>query len=268
MIFNNFGEMEKIGFIEIIVSGKNGNLDLTPDNYDIREVIAILENAENLLFSGNKKDRPIISYQIQEGSVKHIFKTSIQYIIGFNAIIGQLSQVQSIDFLDISTAKAFENMQILATQKDYTIDIKTSLNQSNEIKLDKSTSFYRTEAIWADAEFYFYGRVTNAGGKNNANIHILTDDMGIIRVQTPISFLEEYEENLLYKSFGIRAKGKQHSETGEIDKSSLEFIELINYNPKYDEQYLKSLRDKAKKSWLGKIEPESWLKNIREGYEA
>ena len=71
--------------------------------------------------------------------------------------------------------------------------------------------------------------------------------MGTIRIQTPIDFLEKYEDNLLYKTFGIRAKGKQHSETGEIDTSSLVFIELINYNPKYDEQYIRTLRDKAKK---------------------
>ena len=248
--------------------GKNGNLDLSPDNYDIREIIYMLENAENLLYSGNKKDRPVISYQIEKGSVKHIFKTSIQYIIGFNAIIGELSQVQNIDFLDVSTAKAFENIQNLATKKDYSFNIKTSLTHSHEIKLDKTTSFYRAEAIWADAEFYFYGKVTNAGGKNNANIHIFTEEMGTIRIQTPIDFLEKYEDNLLYKTFGIRAKGKQHSETGEIDTSSLVFIELINYNPKYDEQYIRALRDKAKKSWLRNIDPENWLRNIRGGYEA
>ncbi len=34
---------------------------------------------------------------------------------------------------------------------------------------------------------------------------------------------------------------------------------------KYDEEYLKNLRDKAKKSWLGNINPDEWLKKIREG---
>lgn len=99
--------MEKIGFIEISITGSKGNLDLTPDNYDIREVISILENAENLLYPGDKRDRPTISYKIEKGSVKHILKTSIQHFIGFNAIIGQVSQMQSIDFLDLGTAKAF-----------------------------------------------------------------------------------------------------------------------------------------------------------------
>jgi hypothetical protein len=134
--------------------------------------------------------------------------------------------------------------------------------------VDRTTGLYRTEAIWADAEFYFYGKVTNAGGKDKANIHIFTEELGTVRIQTPISFLEQYDDNLLYKPFGIRAIGKQHSETGEIDVSSLKFIELVDYQPKYDEKYLKALRDKAKKSWLGTINPEDWLKEIRGGYDA
>ncbi|RKX18485.1 MAG: hypothetical protein DRP35_09205 [Candidatus Zixiibacteriota bacterium] len=260
--------MEKIGHIEIKITGSKGNLDLSPDNYDIKEIISILENAEKLLYPSDKRDRPTISYRIEEGSVKHILKTSIQYIIGFNAIIGQVSQVQNIDFLDISTAKAFENIQSVAKKRNYIFSIKTSLDNTNEVRIDKTTQYIRTEAIWAEAEFYFYGKVTNAGGKDKANIHIVTDELGTVRIQTPISFLEQYDENLLYKDFGIRAIGKQHSETGEIDISTLKFIELVDYQTKYDEQYLKRLRDKAKKSWLNNIEPETWLRNIRGGYNA
>ncbi|EKT3957888.1 hypothetical protein ABF179_002102 [Flavobacterium psychrophilum] len=260
--------MEKIGHIEIRITGSKGNIELSPDNYDIREIIAILENAENLLYPGDKKERPIISYNIEQGSVKHILKTSIQFIIGFNAIIGQVSNIQEIDFLDLQTAKAFENLQNIAIKKDYIFSIKTSLENSNEVKVDRTTRYIRTEAIWADAEFYFYGKITNAGGKDKANIHILTADFGTIRIQTPISFLEDYEENLLYKSLGIRALGKQHSSTGEIDTTTLKFLELVDYQPKYDDLYLKGLREKAKKSWLDGIDPDSWLKEIRGGYDA
>lgn len=260
--------MEKIGFIEIRITGSKGNLDLSPENYDIREIISILENAENLLYTSEKKDRPTISYMIEEGSVKHILKTSIQHIIGFNALLGQLNQVQSIDFLDLATAKAFENIQTIAVKRDYAFSIKTSLIDTNEVKLDRTTRFYKTEAIWADGEFYFYGKVTNAGGKDKANIHVFTEELGTLRIQTPITFLEQYNENLLYKNFGIRATGKQHSETGDIDTSTLKFIELVDYQPKYDEQYLKELRKKAKKSWLDRINSTSWLNEIRGGYDA
>jgi len=260
--------VEKIGYIEIRITGTKGNLALSPDNYNIREIISVLENAENLLYPGDKRERPTISYKIEEGSVKHILKTSIQYIIGFNAIIGLLNQVQNIDFLDLSTAVAFENIQDIAAKRDYVFSIRTSLPESNEVLVDKTTHYYRTEAIWADAEFYFYGKLTNAGGKDKANIHIFTEELGTVRIQTPIAFLEQYNENLLYKTFGIRATGKQHSETGEIDTSTLKFIELVYYKTKYDELYLKKLRDKAKKSWLGNINPDTWLREIRGGYEA
>lgn len=259
--------MEKYGFIEINITGSKGNLEISPDNYDIREVIAMLENAENLLYPGDNRDRATISYRIEEGSVKHIFKTAIQYVIGFNAVMGHIIQVQNIDFLDVKTAQAFENIQNIAATKDYIFSLKTSLDQTNEITLDKTTRFYRTEAIWADSEFYLYGKVTNAGGKEKANIHLLTEEFGTIIIKTPKTFLEDYKENLLYKSFGIRASGKQHSETGEIDKSTLEFIELVDYQPKYDESYLKGLRDKAKKTWLGEINPENWLAEIRGDYD-
>ncbi len=260
--------MEKIGFIEIKIAGSKGNLDLSPDNYDIREIISILENAESLLYQGDKRERPIISYKIEEGSVRHIFKTSIQYIIAFNAIIGQINQSQNIDFLEPATAKAFENIQDVAAKRNYVFSISTSLDDTNQVIVNRTTHYYRAEAIWADAEFYFYGKLINAGGKDKANIHIFTEEIGTVRIQTPISFLEQYDENLLYKTFGIRASGKQHSETGEIDTSTLKFIELVDYQPKYDEQYLKGLRDRAKKSWLGSINPDSWLKEIRGGYDA
>ena len=260
--------MEKVGFIEIKITGSKGNLDLLPDNYDIRELIVMLENAEDLLYPGDKKDRPIISYRIEEGSVKHIFKTSIQYIIGFNAVIGQISQAQNVDFLDFRTAKAFENIQDVATKRNYIFSIKTSLDQTNEITVDKTTRFYRTEAIWADAEFYFYGKITNAGGKDKANIHISTEEMGTIRIETPIRFLEAYDENILYRTFGIRAKGKQHSETGEIDTSTLKFVELVDYQPKYDEQYLNELIEKASKNWVNITNKDSWLREIRGSYDA
>lgn len=259
--------MDKVGAIEIIISGRKGNLELTPDNYDIRELIEMLENIEGLIYLGDKRDRPTISYRVEEGSVRHIFKTSMQFIIGFNAILEEVNRLESIDFLDAKTDTAFENIQKTAIKKDYEFNIKTSIESSNEISINNTTKYYRTEIVWADAEFYFYGKVTNAGGKEKANIHLLTEDYGTITIDTPKRFLENYEDNLLYKTFGIRAKGKQHSGTGEIDKSTLTFVDLINYQPKYDEDYLKTLREKAKKNWLGAINPDEWLNEIRGGYD-
>ncbi|SIN67581.1 hypothetical protein [Chitinophaga niabensis] len=260
--------MEKTGYIEIRITGSKGNLDLSPGNYDIREVIEVLEQVEGLIVPGDKKDRFPISYQLEAGSVRHVFKTSLQYIIGFNAVVGQVSKYQSVDFLDLPTAKAFETFQDIAFKKNYVFEVKTSLDNTNIVKIDKTTRFCRTEAIWVDAEFYFYGKITSMGGKERSNIHLATEDMGILIIQTEKEYLAKLENNLLYKNYGVRAVGKQHAETGEIDKTTLRFLELINYQPAYDEDYLKELRSKAKNNWSGSIDPDKWLREIRGGYDA
>lgn len=259
--------MEKIGEIEIRVLGKSGNQNLSPENYDIKHIAAILQNVEDLLYPNNKKDRPIITYDIQEGSVKHLFKTTIQTVIGFSAVLGQVQANESIDFLELKTARAIENIQNLSRQKNYEFQIKTSLNDDYELTINPSTKYFRTENIWVEAEFYFYGILKDAGGKSKANIHLDTEDYGYLSIETGEEFLKEREENLLYKKFGVRASGKQNIETGEIDTKSLSLVELIDYQPKFDSEYLNSLIKKAKKSWKN-INPDEWLLNLRGGYEA
>lgn len=259
--------MKKIGDIEIRVIGKSGNNELTPDNYDIKHIASLLQNIEDLLYPNNKKERPLITYDIQEGSVKHIFRTTMQTVISFSAILTQIQANNTIDFLDIKTARAVENIQNLSLQKNYSFQIKTSLKDAYELEITPSSKLFRTENYWVDAEFYFYGILTNAGGKSKANIHIDTSDYGSITIDTGKDFLQEQEHNLLYKKFGVRAKGKQNIETGEIDTKSLKLIELIDYNPNFDNDYLNQLISKAKKSWKG-IDADKWLNNLRGGYEA
>ncbi|MGH9945878.1 MAG: hypothetical protein ACRD6X_01610 [Pyrinomonadaceae bacterium] len=256
--------MERTGYIEIKVIGKRGNIEITPENYDIKEIAALLQHAENLLFPGGKKERPTISYEIQEGSVKHLLKTALQAVIGFNAILLSIQEKNySIDFLEAPTAKAFEFFQESAKKQGIAFEISTSLEKSGNIIVDPETKFIRSEEIWVEAEFYFYGTIQDAGGKSEANIHLDTRELGILKIKTDKKMLEEYESNPLYKSYGIRAIGKQNSQTGEIDKSSLKLLEIINYERKYNEDYLAGLIGKATKSWEGIGDADDWLSQMR-----
>jgi hypothetical protein len=255
--------MERIGYIEIKVNGKKGNLDLTPDNYDIKDVIAVLENAENLLFP-NKKDRPTISCDIQEGSVKHIIKTSLQVIIGFNALLFQIQQNNNaIDFLEPQTAKAFEFFQDTAKKQDVAFEISTSVANTSKISVDKNTEFIRSEEVWVNAEFYFYGIVTDFGGKSEANIHLDTKNYGLLKIKSDKKLLADYESNPLYKNYGIRAQGKQSITSGDIDKTTLKLIEIIDYEPSYKASYINGLIDKARNSWEGITDADEWLSQLR-----
>lgn len=259
--------MDKIGEIEIRVVGKSGHNNLSPENYDIKQIAIILQNVEYLLFPNNKKNRPIITYDIEEGSVKHKFKTTIQAVIGFSAILSQVQANNSIDFLELKTARAIENIQNLSRQKNYEFQIKTSLKNDYELTINPSTRFVQTENTWVEAELYFYGILRDAGGKSKANIHLDTQDYGYLAIETGQEFLMAREENLLYRRFGVRAVGLQNLKTGEVDTKSLKLLELIDYNSKYDELYLNGLIKKAKNNWKN-IHPDEWLQDIRGGYEA
>ncbi|MCB0482462.1 MAG: hypothetical protein KDC83_13620 [Flavobacteriales bacterium] len=259
--------MEKIAEIEIRITGKSGNQNLKPDNFDIRHVSSILQHIEDMLYPTNKKERPLITYDLKEGSVRHLFKTTVQSVIGFSAIIAQIESSQSIDFLELKSARAFEAIQDLSRQKNFNFEITTSQNQDSKLNITPKTSFYRSENLWVDAEFYFYGILKDAGGKNKANIHIDTDDFGYLAISVGKDFLREQKENMLYKKFGVRAVGKQNQDTGEMDFKSLRLIELIDYNTNYDDQYLNDLIKKAKSNWNG-VDANSWLNQLRGGYEA
>ena len=260
--------MKNTGAIEIKIIGSRGNLELTPENYDIREIITVLQTAESLLFPENRKGRPTISYALEQGSVRHIIKTSLQAVIGFNAIIGQVGSTNSVDFLEAQSARAIESLQESAIRNNFDFNIKTNLETSNELNISARTRFIRTQNIWVDAEFYFYGTLTNAGGKSKANIHLDTEEFGTLIIQTDREFLGEKEENMLYRPFGVRALGKQNIETSEVDKSGLKLIELVDYSREFDQNYLLGLMKKATPNWSDISDPDKWLNSIRGNYEA
>ena len=260
-----FRGMEKTGHIEIRVIGNEGNNPLTPDNYDIREIKTMLDNIEDILYPGNKKSRPDITYQIEQGSVINIFKTSLQAVVSFSAVIGMVNNTGSIDGLELPTAKAIENIQTLARVKNYSFELKTSETEDILLNINPQTNFQRTANLWVDAELYFYGILTNAGGKKNANIHLDTKEIGTIIIETDKEFLKNEEDNLLYEEYGVRVLGRQNIETGEIDSSFLKLVELIDYNPKYEEAYLNDLIAKASTKFKD-IDADIWLQEMRGGY--
>lgn len=255
---------EKTGYIVIRVSGSLGARAVSPEDFDIRELIPLLNQVENLLFPTAKRDRPPISYGVESGSVKHIIRTSLQAILGFNAILGQFQGPElSLDFLEPPTARAFEFFSESAKKHDWNFEIFTSLDGSHSIGIDRTTKFTRAEDHWITTEFYFYGLVTDIGGKSDANVHLDTKEYGVIKVSAEKELLSSYKSNPLYKRYGLRAIGRQNLTTKEIDKASLKLVEIIDYDPKFNTNYLNELIGKASESWAGISDADDWLAQMR-----
>lgn len=258
--------MDALGDIEIRIEGMVGAQKLTPALVDIDEVREILTQASGLLFPSDKRSqRPLISYEIVEGSVRHRFRTLMQSVIGFGAVLSQIESQKQIDFLHERSAVAIERLQHLAVERNYVVTI--SANDSRLV-IDRTTHYLRNAKLWVDAEFYLYGELTNAGGKSSPNIHLDTEEFGMLRIATEKDYLKGADQNLLYKKFGLRVTGKQNLQTFEMDRNSLTFVDLFDYESEYSDAYLDGLMQKAAPAWEAVPDADEWLDEVRGGAHA
>ena len=141
------------------------------------------------------------------------------------------------------------------------LDILSSENKDSVVKISPETSLFRTEGLWVDAEVYYYGTLIDAGGKNKSNIHLDTKD-GAVRIDAEKEYLVNYQGNPLYRKFGVVATAKQNILTGAIDTSSLKLKELIEFEPKFDLDYLNQKIEASTPIWTG-IDADKFLHEIR-----
>ena len=256
--------MENTGQVVIHLEGKYGEEPLTPSNYDILLMRDVLEYASVLLDLDKKKDRPVATFHTESGSVNNVFTVSLQKAAEFASILAlMLGTSHPLDSLEPKTAIAFENFQKFSVQNNFNIDISSSQAQNTILHITPRTNFQRTENLWVDAEVYYYGILTDAGGKNKSNIHLDTKD-GTIKIDAEKEYLSNIQGNPLYRKFGVVAIAKQNIKTGVIDSSSLRLKEMIEFEPKFDMQYLNEKINASTPIWTG-IDVDAFLDEVRGG---
>lgn len=253
--------------ISLRIIGKNRDEPLSPTNFDIGQIRYLLDEVENLLYPDRqkRKGRPIISYEMKEGSVLNIFRTSMQSVLLVSSMLAVIEQEKgSIDKLEVASAQAIEDLQSFALRHNYDIEIGTSDKPQRIFKITPTTHYVRRENIMVDIECYYYGTLTDAGGKDKVNIHLDTKEAGTLTIRTNKEYLSGYQGNPLYKKFGVRVRAKKNILTGDIDKTTLVLVELMDYQPKYDEDYLQGLIQKATPKWRD-VNADEWLAQVRGG---
>ena len=251
------------GQVMIHIEGKSGAENLSPENYDITLMQTVLGFAITLLDLDKRKERPVTTYHIERGSVNNVFTTSKQKAVEFASVLALITNTGSIDQLDAKTAVAFEEIQRFAIQNNFKVNISSSESTEHVVHITPMTYFRRTDNLWADAEIYYYGTLVDAGGKKNSNIHLDTKD-GLIRIEADKDLLTNIKGNPLYRKFGVHVLAKQNIISGEVDRSSLKLIDILEYEPKFDMTYLEKLIEASTPIWKG-IDADEYLHAVREG---
>ncbi len=255
--------MEEQGHIEIKIEGLVGGKPLKPIDIDISEIKEIISDIETFLYPtrSEKVDRPHISYRLEEGSARNLFFLPISGVLLFNSYATEICKRKNIDFLDDKRAEIIDKFQKLAKEKNYEISFYSSTNYEIILKINNQTHFFKINASFIETEFVLYGKINEEGG-NNPNFHLLTKEYGKLIISATEKQLLEGEKRL-FKTYGVRARGKQNLSDGK--PFDLKLIDYIIYNPTYDESKLDLLIERASPKWNSVANVDLWLQNIRGG---
>jgi len=255
--------MEEQGYIEVKLMGLAGNQPLKPFDFDISDIKEIITDIETFLYPtrDEKTSRPLISYRIEEGSVRNLFYLPISGVLLFNGLSTEISSRGNIDFLDNKRAGIIDKFQHSAKEKNLEILFLSSSNTEPLLRINKDTQFFKVTATYIETEFILYGKVNEEGG-NNPNFHLLTNEYGRLVISATEQQLLEGEKRL-FKVYGVRAKGKQDLKDGK--PFDLKLIDYITYEPTYNEHKLDLLIERASKVWNTVPNVDFWLNEIRGG---
>lgn len=254
--------MEEKEYIEIRLS--NADNSLSPRDLDITEIKEMISEIENFLFptKTNKSGRPKISYQIEEGSVKHLFLLPVAYVLMFQGIAKEIAKRKSLDFLDLKRAKVIERLQKLAEKKNWQISLSDSLSEVDSyLMIDKNTDYIISSPLFIESEYYLYGEIYQEGGKS-PNLHIATKEHGNLTVAASKDQLLEGDRKL-YNVFGVKVRGKKNLKDGTL--YDLKLDHYIDYHPKFDKKLLDKMIKKASKNLSEIADVDEWITEIRGG---
>lgn len=114
--------------------------------------------------------------------------------------------------------------------------------------LTPTTVLADQQEVWVDTEVYLYGRVTNAGGKISPNIHLEGEDGVMYLISAREDQIQACTENILYRRYGVRARGKQRLDSWELGKD-LELVEMFGFDPVYNPNELSEASRRATERW-------------------
>ncbi len=251
--------MEEQGYIELRVTNKDNTL--SPKDVDINEVKSFISDVESFLYPDRKEkqNRPHISYDIEEGSVKHKFFLPITAVILFNGLTSEIKNRNNLDFLDYKRQSIIDKFQRKAVKEGYILEFNNSISKESSLVIDYTTNFEMTALTFYESEFYLYGEIYQEGGKN-PNLHISTKKHGNLTIAATKDQIMGGEKNT-YKPYGIKVRGKKSFEDDSL--TDLELVEFIQYIPVFDKFLLEKVIEKASANLSKITNVDAWLDDIR-----
>ena len=241
-----------------------GGQPLTPENVDLPTLRGFLEDVEMLI----KGDVPGASLadsrvRIEEGSVKVVTLVAHLLAADVQADIARLEQTGDLDAIQPKRAQVVERWQAKTRRSPSRIYSFGSKDCAATVQVSQNSQFqHGSENAWVGVEKYLPGRVVNAGGKQDPNIHLVLADTGdSVRVSASEEQLAAEKENQLYKDVTLRVQAEQHVRLKTL--RNIRLIEFVPQTHEIDERELANLWEKGRKAWKDVKSAAGWVETMR-----
>jgi hypothetical protein len=111
-------------------------------------------------------------------------------------------------------------------------------------------------------EKYLSGKVVNAGGKQDPNVHLVLADSGqSVRISATEQQLGGEKENQLYKDVTIRVQAEQHIRTKAL--RDVRLIQFLANVTEANERALANLWQNGREAWRDVASAAGWVESLR-----
>jgi hypothetical protein len=250
--------------LEFHLDDRIGDQPLTPRNVDLPTLRGFLEEVERFI----KGDVPGASLsdsqvRLEEGSVKIVALVAHLLAADVQNDLSQLEQTGDLDVIQPRRAEVVETWQSRARRiptRIYSVPIG---NNRHTLRISNNSHFqHGSENAWVSVEKYLSGKVVNAGGKQDPNVHLVLADSGeTIRVGATEQQLGAEKDNQLYKDVTLRVRAEQHIRTKAL--RDVRLIQFIVQASEADERALANLWQKGREAWRDVQSAAGWVESMR-----
>ena len=237
---------------------------MSPETIDLPTLRGFLAEVEKLI----KGDVPGASLsdsrvRIQDGSVKLVAMVAHLLATDMQADFARLAATGDLDQLQRRRAEVIELWQTRACatpSRSYLI--RPEVGAAGLRVTNESQFQHGSENGWVSVEKYLTGKVVDAGGKQDSNVHlVLTDSGETVKVSATEAQLGGEKDNLLYKFMTLRVQAEQHLRTHEL--RDIRLIQFLPHESDADERALANLWQKGRDAWREVRSATGWVEGMR-----
>jgi hypothetical protein len=241
-----------------------GGQPLTPESVDLPTLRGFLEEVEKLI-KGDVSGASLSDsrVRIEKGSVKVVALVAHLLAADVRADLTKLDQTGDLDSIHPRRAEVIEQWQSRTRRSpSRTYSVQTD-PISRPLRVANTSQFqHGSENAWISVEKHLTGKVVNAGGKQDPNVHLVLTDSGVsVRVSATEQQLGGEKENQLYKEVTLRVQAEQHLRTRAL--RNIRLVQFLPQASEADERALAELWQKGREAWHGVTSAAGWVEALR-----